>query len=524
MSKVIQGNCPIDGLPALNKKAVRIFVSSTFTDTKEERNVLMEKVYPTISKFCRDKYGLEFQVVDMRWGVPEHATENHSTTDLCLSEVRKCQELSVGPNFVVFLGNKYGYRPMPSKIPEEEFQILKHVAQEVKHEKWKTIEGWYTLDENASPKEYVLLPISKKLPDFSNPDNPEKRKEAQNTWNTLSVDITRTLRDVAMEAEKRQKISNLQKHKYFMSVTENEIQHGIFQSSTEAEHTCLCILRNISDIKEHLTERKAPKFIDTIACDVDAEAEDYLQELATHKLSQNLPEANLSKFEIEWKISGGNVTREKTEKQINSHLMKEHHKYLERICEEFTRKILKLIDHGGKEVQVSYDRLNTEVLQHLHFAKLRCEVFEGRDAELNAVKKYLNSNMTVPMTFYGQSGCGKTSVIANVYHKLNQWTANAKGESKTIYCILRFLGTTPSSSNLQDLLESVCEQLCSLFRKPWSQPERLSDLISAFHQMLGCASRKKPLLLLFDSIDQLSPASNAYMMEWLPEKLPNYVK
>ena len=41
------------------------------------------------------------QVVDMRWGVPEQAADNHSTTDLCIQEIKKCQEVSVGPNFVV---------------------------------------------------------------------------------------------------------------------------------------------------------------------------------------------------------------------------------------------------------------------------------------------------------------------------------------------------------------------------------------------------------------------------------------
>ena len=41
------------------------------------------------------------QVVDMRWGVPEQASNNHSTSDLCIHEIRKCQEVSVGPNFVV---------------------------------------------------------------------------------------------------------------------------------------------------------------------------------------------------------------------------------------------------------------------------------------------------------------------------------------------------------------------------------------------------------------------------------------
>ena len=42
-----------------------------------------------------------FQVVDMRWGVRDDATDTHMTTELCLREIRACQEISVGPNFVV---------------------------------------------------------------------------------------------------------------------------------------------------------------------------------------------------------------------------------------------------------------------------------------------------------------------------------------------------------------------------------------------------------------------------------------
>ena len=37
----------------------------------------------------------------MRWGVPEQAAENHSTTDLCIQEINKCKQVSVGPCFVV---------------------------------------------------------------------------------------------------------------------------------------------------------------------------------------------------------------------------------------------------------------------------------------------------------------------------------------------------------------------------------------------------------------------------------------
>lgn len=45
----------------LPKRVVRIFLSSTFTDMTLERNTLMEKVYPKLKKYCRERFGLDFQ-------------------------------------------------------------------------------------------------------------------------------------------------------------------------------------------------------------------------------------------------------------------------------------------------------------------------------------------------------------------------------------------------------------------------------------------------------------------------------
>lgn len=52
----------LESLPPVSSKIVRIFTSSTFTDTTMERNTLMAKCYPKIKDYCREKHGLEFQV------------------------------------------------------------------------------------------------------------------------------------------------------------------------------------------------------------------------------------------------------------------------------------------------------------------------------------------------------------------------------------------------------------------------------------------------------------------------------
>ena len=69
-------------------------------DTMHERNTLMKRGYPKVKAHCR-KIGYEFQVVDMRWGVRDEATDDHMGTELCLKELKLCQKISTGPNFVV---------------------------------------------------------------------------------------------------------------------------------------------------------------------------------------------------------------------------------------------------------------------------------------------------------------------------------------------------------------------------------------------------------------------------------------
>ena len=42
-----------------------------------------------------------FQLVDMRWGVPIDAADDHLASKICMEEIQNCQKLSTGPNFVV---------------------------------------------------------------------------------------------------------------------------------------------------------------------------------------------------------------------------------------------------------------------------------------------------------------------------------------------------------------------------------------------------------------------------------------
>ena len=72
--------------------------------------------------------------------------------------------------------------------------------------------------------------------------------------------------------------------------------HGIFKKSqSRQEDTCLCIMRRIPDIEQHLNDPKAPKFIDLVQTNtIDGEAQQLLGQLRESKVLTNVEHGNLT--------------------------------------------------------------------------------------------------------------------------------------------------------------------------------------------------------------------------------------
>ena len=106
----------------------------------------------------------------MRWGIRDESTDDHSTTNICLKEVENCQKMSLGPNFVLLIGQKYGYRPLPSRISLQHYDMISGVLGQMdgQEEGLGLVKKWYKKDTNAVPPVMVLQPISSILPNFLN--------------------------------------------------------------------------------------------------------------------------------------------------------------------------------------------------------------------------------------------------------------------------------------------------------------------------------------------------------------------
>ena len=50
-----------------------------------------EKVFPELREYCQ-QHGARFQAIDLRWGVSQEAALDQQTMNICIQELRRCQE------------------------------------------------------------------------------------------------------------------------------------------------------------------------------------------------------------------------------------------------------------------------------------------------------------------------------------------------------------------------------------------------------------------------------------------------
>lgn len=82
-------------------KLISIFLSSTFTDMKNERDYLAKNAFPVLAEYCKSVYNLDFQVIDMRWGIEGFSYKSNLSGHFCLEELQRCFQISAKPCFIV---------------------------------------------------------------------------------------------------------------------------------------------------------------------------------------------------------------------------------------------------------------------------------------------------------------------------------------------------------------------------------------------------------------------------------------
>ena len=84
-------------------RVIRVFISSTFKDMKEERDVLVKFIFPQLRKMCEERQ-VVWGEVDLRWGIPDEEKAEGNVLSICLNEIKNCR-----PYFIGILGERYGW-------------------------------------------------------------------------------------------------------------------------------------------------------------------------------------------------------------------------------------------------------------------------------------------------------------------------------------------------------------------------------------------------------------------------------
>ncbi|KAG9467153.1 hypothetical protein GDO78_015505 [Eleutherodactylus coqui] len=428
------------------------------------------------------------------------------TYTLCIASSLSDRTLSDIAHLAL-IGNHYGFRPIPRVIDGEEFDILyKKVLKD--EAEAQLVTHWFWKDMNAVPPKYVLQPITVHFPQFSDmrTSHVEIQAKEAKEWRDVEKRLSSVLRSAAQAAYVEGSITLQQKHKYYMSVTEWEIECGLLAPETNQAGTTI-FFRKVKDMD--LSKDKVSYFIDVTedGCP-DTEAQELLGDLKT-RITQKHPD----------KVKTHTV-------DINKPILKKA--YLQKLCDQ----VIAVINHqilnslsrkDGDQLESKHPWLGwltQEVTHHLVLSCKKLQIFCGRQDMLQRIVGHVtDKDIRPPLVIYGASGSGKTALMCKAFDMVKHLVAN----NENYILVLRLLGTSPQSSEIHDVLKSICYQVClalDLAPPTVRVTNNYDETVRFFHQILTTVSTRKTetLMLFLDSLDQLSQSGGAHHLHWLPKE------
>ena len=445
-------------------RVFRVFVSSTFSDFRHEREALHRVVRPHLEAHCA-AHGCSFELVDLRWGIGEEAARQQQTMQICLGEIARAQRLTPRPNFIALLGNRYGWCPLPEEISTGEFaELLPHLSETERAGAHRI----YSLDENALAPTWVLR---------------RRAGGAAGADDTVEAEgqpaLARAAQASALPAEVKRRLT--------ASATHREILAGCLGSDASARDAHF-YFRSIAPLPP-----QGSSYIDTAADGGrDQRAAEALEALKT-EVSTLFP-ANVRRYEATWQ--GEDVST----------------RHVDQFCADVIADLTRSIDEAIVSDQQP-SRQETERARHAEFGAQLAGSFVGCMALLERIREYLEADRAVPLIVHGPGGCGKSSLLAaaSALHRFRQ-----PGSA----LVERYIAATPSSFDPAHLLNGLSEELegDAGATSQTEQPDR------RWSAALALAAARGPTTIFIDGIDQLGTTGPYGPLDVFPDRLPGNVR
>lgn len=419
---------------------IRLFVSSTFTDTKHERNLILTDLVPRISKWCSDNLGVSFQVVDMRWGLRDEMTSDHRTLDMCIRELRRSIDESSSVCFLSLYADKYGFKPLPRTITQDPLdnaahgplldRVLAVLESSGRADDVALIRQWYLRDDNFIDPTYVLQNVGSKYPNaFSNaPDAFEQRRLWWADESRLHAALTFAVKALELRAPSLEIL--------FESITEYETRCAF---ASVPRNRIFWFRREILD--PALTDSKITDFmeVDRSTSSRPAEILDALRRLRDDMTPQ-LPEGHYSVYKVGWEdLSAATPSFGSYAEGLMGDIFAAFVSKLSAELAALPPRALLARSHG----------VLREVLVHANIAAEKARSFNPLLCDATQAVADARIARRV-IAIVGPRGCGKTALVARLA---------AEGRGSDDVRLLRFVGASPKSATGGDILASLVAQV-----------------------------------------------------------------
>jgi len=476
-------------------KTFRLFISSTFSDFRKERQLLHERVFPLVENYIEKHYPTySFLPIDLRWGVTEEIQYNQKTLELCLNEVNTCKHY-LHPNFLIMVGERYGWVPLPYAIEKNEFEmILSYYTRDEKSS--NILRDWYKEDTNyvVDNSTAYILKARELNGEYATYDK----------WEEMEGKI-RSLLQIAVKSLFKPYAKSYQK--YFMSATEAEVKEGIFHYLEPTKKQ--------DSLKEELSDLPTldKKYVFGFIREFDKKSKENVYD-------KNLIDSNQEDV-IQFKKHLYASEIALCTQTVNIHSFRKQtleNEYIKSFIEYIFEKIRLSID---AQVQMqSKNIVDQEKISQVYFVDSRTKIFFGRQDELLKVQNYIDNPISSqPLVIVGKSGVGKSAFMAKVTQSIVERRSYSQGSS--LY--FSFIGATPFSSNIFSLLSSLIQDLVNNnILQEIDVPQYKGNKNRFYRQVKDVLlAIEKPTIIILDALDQLEEKD---FLTWLPEELPEHLK
>lgn len=394
---------------------------------------------------------------------------SHYYKEICLESMKYISDRGyLVP--IIILNGKDDHKLLPRTIEEKTFQLILSSCDDKTKQFFKK---WYQKDGNQLTSPFVLHKLDEYLK-ISKEISLSERKEIYKKWSQESAEAIKFI----SEESQHQDINNL-----VSSIL--DIQLDFFSNDHIAgnKKTLLVKLGKLDSLS--VKARNAINKID-----------EKVGSARKLSLSNSDPSALISND---------------FENELHNFLLESLRKIVESINEdEFS------IEYHKQFSGIEPSLCNELIVQSCHRHKLD-ETFVGRESLLSSVQ-YLTSEAKKPLIIHGPKGSGKSSSLAKISTLTSSWLPS----SVVVY---RFAGISEQSLTCEQLLRSVCEQLCILFGENLCTAATIAiDLKNTLKKLLRKPNEERTLVIIIDGVDRFEECKWLDVHSWLNSELSKFVK